>query len=85
MGGNVAEAARDVENGAYLYGGSMVVHSEKKAWESLEAWRLGRLVLVLECGVGPGGIDDAKAKDRSATLQLTVSNILPYYLQCIGI
>lgn len=65
MGGNVAEAARDVENGAYLYGGSMAVHSEKKAWGSLEAWRLGVV------GVWSwGGIDDAKAEDRSATLQI---------------
>lgn len=60
MDGNVAEAARDVENGAYLYGGSMAVHSGKKAWgseRSLEAWCCGWSVEF-------GGIDDAKAEDR---------------------
>lgn len=84
MGGNVAEAARDVENGACLYGGSMAVHSEKKAWGSLEAWRLGVV------GVWSwGGIDDAKAEDRSATLQIVSHHIYkhnspPYYLYCTG-
>lgn len=84
MGGNVAEAARDVENGACLYGGSMTVHSEKKAWGSLKAWRLGVV------GVWSwGGIDGAKAEDRSATLQvhgIRYKHITspPYYLYCTG-
>lgn len=86
MGGNVAEAARDVENGACLYGGSMAIHSEKKAWGSLEAWRLG-VVGVWSWPRGVGSMTPRLKTDQRLCRYIVLYKHItspPYYLYYTG-